>query len=68
ERREKVRAKFCVPLSRKEMEKDFEDMGERRLPRKPKKRPRVIQNQLDNLVVNGIVRLDISLNFVLAFI
>ncbi|KAF5777355.1 hypothetical protein HanXRQr2_Chr12g0534631 [Helianthus annuus] len=49
ERREKVRAKFSVPLSRKEMEKDFEDMGERRLPRKPKKRPRVIQNHLDTL-------------------
>lgn len=42
-----VRAKFSVPLSRREMEKDFEDMGERRLPRKPKKRPKVVQNQLD---------------------
>ncbi|PWA71111.1 hypothetical protein CTI12_AA283330 [Artemisia annua] len=31
------------------MEKDFEDMGERRLPRKPKKRPKVVQNQLDTL-------------------
>ncbi|XP_076924334.1 uncharacterized protein LOC143586743 isoform X2 [Bidens hawaiensis] len=49
ERREKGRAKFSVPLSRREMEKDFEDMGERRLPRKPKKRPKSIQNQLDTL-------------------
>ncbi|KAI7739967.1 hypothetical protein M8C21_004180 [Ambrosia artemisiifolia] len=45
----KGRPKFCVPLSRREMEKDFEDMGERRLPRKPKKRPKIIQNQLDTL-------------------
>ncbi|XP_076941707.1 uncharacterized protein LOC143611384 [Bidens hawaiensis] len=49
ERREKGRAKFSVPLSRREMEKDFEDMGERRLPRKPKKRPKSIQNHLDTL-------------------
>ncbi|XP_024991908.1 uncharacterized protein LOC112525848 isoform X1 [Cynara cardunculus var. scolymus] len=49
ERREKARAKFSVPLSRREMEKDFEDMGERRLPRKPKKRPKIVQNQLDTL-------------------
>ncbi|KAJ0683353.1 hypothetical protein HanPI659440_Chr16g0657401 [Helianthus annuus] len=45
----RVRAKFSVPLSRREMEKDFEDMGERRLPRKPKKRPKSLQNQLDTL-------------------
>ncbi|KAK1416132.1 hypothetical protein QVD17_31920 [Tagetes erecta] len=49
ERRVKARPKFSVPLSRREMEKDFEDMGERRLPRKPKKRPKIIQNQLDTL-------------------
>ncbi|KAK9063730.1 hypothetical protein SSX86_017602 [Deinandra increscens subsp. villosa] len=49
ERREKARAKFSVPLSRREMEKDFEDMGERRLPRKPKKRPKIVQNRLDTL-------------------
>ncbi|MFS8028670.1 hypothetical protein Hanom_Chr16g01513161 [Helianthus anomalus] len=47
--RVRVRAKFSVPLSRREMEKDFEDMGERRLPRKPKKRPKSLQNQLDTL-------------------
>ncbi|GJT59607.1 hypothetical protein Tco_1003140 [Tanacetum coccineum] len=53
-----VRAKFSVPLSRREMEKDFEDMGERRLPRKPKKRPKVVQNQLDvSTLVALIVRL-----------
>ncbi|KAI3817207.1 hypothetical protein L1987_10996 [Smallanthus sonchifolius] len=49
EGREKARAKFSVPLSRREMEKDFEDMGERRLPRKPKKRPKIVQNRLDTL-------------------
>ncbi|KAI3696230.1 hypothetical protein L1987_79241 [Smallanthus sonchifolius] len=43
------RAKFSVPLSRREMEKDFESMGERRLPRKPKKRPKIVQNKLDTL-------------------
>ncbi|XP_071687246.1 uncharacterized protein [Rutidosis leptorrhynchoides] len=46
---DKSRAIFSVPLSRREMEKDFEDMGERRLPRKPKKRPKSVQNQLDTL-------------------
>ncbi|KAI3720056.1 hypothetical protein L6452_20964 [Arctium lappa] len=46
---DRVRAKFSVSLSRREMEKDFEDMGERRLPRKPKKRPKSVQNQLDTL-------------------
>ncbi|CAI9278562.1 unnamed protein product [Lactuca saligna] len=49
QRRDRARAKFSVPLSRREMEKDFEDMGERRLPRKPKKRPKSVQNQLDTL-------------------
>lgn len=55
DRREKSRAKFSVPLSRREMEKDFEDMGERRLPRKPKKRPKIVQNQLDVSIISIIL-------------
>ncbi|KAI7753654.1 hypothetical protein M8C21_015796, partial [Ambrosia artemisiifolia] len=43
------RPKFSVSLSRREMEEDFMAMAGRRLPRKPKKRPRVVQKQLDTL-------------------
>lgn len=41
------RPKFSVSLSRRELEDDFLAMAGRRLPRKPKKRPRVVQRQLD---------------------
>lgn len=41
------RKKFSVPLSRGELEDDFMVMTGRRLPRKPKKRPRIVQKQLD---------------------
>ncbi|KAI3720054.1 hypothetical protein L6452_20962 [Arctium lappa] len=43
------RPKFSVSLSRRELEDDFTAMAGRRLPRKPKKRPRIIQKQLDTL-------------------
>ncbi|KAK1412060.1 hypothetical protein QVD17_33016 [Tagetes erecta] len=43
------RPKFSVSLSRRELEEDFTAMTGRRLPRKPKKRPRAIQKQLDTL-------------------
>ncbi|PWA36799.1 hypothetical protein CTI12_AA596420 [Artemisia annua] len=43
------RAKFSVGLSRLEVEDDFMKMTGRRLPRKPKKRPRAVQKQLDTL-------------------
>lgn len=43
------RPKFSVSLSRREIEDDFTVMAGRRLPRKPKKRPRIIQKQLDTL-------------------
>lgn len=43
------RPKFSVSLSRRELEEDFTAMTGRRLPRKPKKRPRIIQKQLDTL-------------------
>ncbi|KAI7741695.1 hypothetical protein M8C21_007657 [Ambrosia artemisiifolia] len=45
----KEREKFSVSLSRREMEENFTAMAGRRPPRKPKKRPRVIQKQLDTL-------------------
>ncbi|XP_076912040.1 uncharacterized protein LOC143570221 isoform X2 [Bidens hawaiensis] len=43
------KAKFSVSLTRRELEEDFTAMTGRRLPRKPKKRPRYIQKQLDTL-------------------
>lgn len=43
------RAKFSVALSRREVEDDFMTLTGRRLPRKPKKRPRAVQKQLDTL-------------------
>ncbi|KAL8229955.1 hypothetical protein R6Q57_014855 [Mikania cordata] len=43
------RLKFCVSLSRREVEEDFTAMTGRRLPRKPKKRSRIVQKQLDTL-------------------
>ncbi|GKC26736.1 hypothetical protein Tco_1034030 [Tanacetum coccineum] len=47
--KEKERAKFSISISRREIEEDFAVMSGRRLPRKPKKRPRYIQKQLDTL-------------------
>lgn len=46
---EKEREKFSVALSKKEIEEDFMAMMERRPPRRPKKRPRIVQNQIDTL-------------------
>ncbi|KAJ0718092.1 hypothetical protein HanLR1_Chr08g0266811 [Helianthus annuus] len=43
------RTKFSISLSRRELEEDFMAMAGRRLPRKPKKRPRFVQKQLDTL-------------------
>uniref|UniRef100_A0A0A0KT80 Thioesterase domain-containing protein n=1 Tax=Cucumis sativus TaxID=3659 RepID=A0A0A0KT80_CUCSA len=45
----KEREKFSVSLSKKEIEEDFMAMIERRPPRRPKKRPRIVQNQMDTL-------------------
>ncbi|PWA91255.1 hypothetical protein CTI12_AA092920 [Artemisia annua] len=47
--KEMERAKFSISISRREIEEDFAVMSGRRLPRKPKKRPRYIQKQLDTL-------------------
>lgn len=43
----KVRPKFSVPLARKEIEEDFMEILGHRPPRRPKKRPRMVQKQLD---------------------
>ncbi|GAB4853569.1 hypothetical protein Ancab_017760 [Ancistrocladus abbreviatus] len=43
------RAKFSVPLSRQEVEEDFMEMLGKRPPRKPRKRPKYVQKQLDAL-------------------
>lgn len=55
------RAKFSVPLSRNEIEDDFVEMTGRRPPRKPKKRPRYIQRQLD--VSCRFFLIDFNINF-----
>ncbi|GAB4838237.1 hypothetical protein Ancab_027768 [Ancistrocladus abbreviatus] len=43
------RVKFSVSLSRQEVEEDFMEMLGKRPPRKPKKRPKYVQKQLDAL-------------------
>ncbi|GAB2291471.1 hypothetical protein Dimus_025726 [Dionaea muscipula] len=43
------RAKFSVPLSRQEVEDDFMEILGKRPPRKPKKRPKYVQRQMDTL-------------------
>ncbi|CAN1826470.1 hypothetical protein LINPERHAP1_LOCUS31563 [Linum perenne] len=43
------RAKFSASLSRKEIEDDFMAMFGHRPARRPKKRPRIVQKQLDSL-------------------
>lgn len=53
EKEREERAKFYPTLKRKEVEDDFMKMTGRRPPRKPKKRPRAVQKQLD---VSGISR------------
>ncbi|KAL6577651.1 hypothetical protein OROMI_009979 [Orobanche minor] len=45
----KERAKFSVSLSKREIEEDFFSIAGHRPPRRPKKRARIIQKQLDTL-------------------
>ncbi|ONI31446.1 hypothetical protein PRUPE_1G313700 [Prunus persica] len=47
--KEKERVKFAVSLTKKEIEEDFMVMLGHRPPRRPKKRPRNVQKQLDTL-------------------
>ncbi|KAJ8562990.1 hypothetical protein K7X08_031442 [Anisodus acutangulus] len=47
EKRERV--KYSVSLSRREREEDFMAMVGHRPPRRPKKRPKLVQNKLDTL-------------------
>ncbi|KAL0797006.1 hypothetical protein Bca101_068383 [Brassica carinata] len=48
EKDEKLR--FSVSLLKKEIEVDFSNMIGKRLPRRPKKRPRIVQKKLNNLL------------------
>ncbi|XP_059655491.1 uncharacterized protein LOC132302600 [Cornus florida] len=43
------RPKFSVSLSRREIEHDFREMVGHRPPRRPKKRAKIVQNQVDSL-------------------
>ncbi|TXG57371.1 hypothetical protein EZV62_018684 [Acer yangbiense] len=43
----KERPKFSMALSKKEIEEDFMELVNHRPPRRPKKRPRIVQKQLD---------------------
>ncbi|KAL1295914.1 hypothetical protein HN51_056731 [Arachis hypogaea] len=43
------KVKFSLPLARKEIEDDFMVLVGHRPPRRPKKRPRIVQRQLDSL-------------------
>ncbi|XP_011070785.1 uncharacterized protein LOC105156369 [Sesamum indicum] len=43
------RAKFSVPLAKREIEEDFFAMVGHRPPRRPKKRAKIVQKQLDTL-------------------
>ncbi|KAK3189284.1 hypothetical protein Dsin_028845 [Dipteronia sinensis] len=45
----KERPKFSMALSKKEIEEDFMELVNHRPPRRPKKRPRIVQKQLDTL-------------------
>ncbi|KAL6566376.1 hypothetical protein OROGR_001991 [Orobanche gracilis] len=45
----KERAKFSVSLSKREIEEDFFAIAGHRPPRRPKKRTRIVQKQLDTL-------------------
>jgi hypothetical protein len=47
EEKEKERVVFSVPLSKKEIEEDFMAMLGHRPSRRPKKRPRIVQKQMD---------------------
>ncbi|XP_050225516.1 uncharacterized protein LOC126674997 [Mercurialis annua] len=46
---QEVRPKFAVAMSKKEIEEDFMALLGHRPPRRPKKRPRNLQKQLDSL-------------------
>ncbi|KDP20140.1 hypothetical protein JCGZ_05909 [Jatropha curcas] len=45
----KERIKFSVPLSKTEIEQDFMEIARIRPPRRPKKRPRIVQKYLDSI-------------------
>ncbi|KAF5450898.1 hypothetical protein F2P56_031214 [Juglans regia] len=61
EKKEKKRTKLTVPLTRKEIEEDFIEFLGHRPPRRPKKRLRNVQKQLDSLFP-GLWLLDITVD------
>lgn len=52
------KTKFSVSLSKEEMEEDFLAMVGTRPPRRPKKRPRIVQRQLDVRLYHGLGYVD----------
>ncbi|CAN1826479.1 hypothetical protein LINPERHAP1_LOCUS31563 [Linum perenne] len=66
EKEEKPRAKFSASLSRKEIEDDFMAMFGHRPARRPKKRPRIVQKQLDVSQFDGSLSLTLP-NFFSVF-
>ncbi|XP_024023244.1 uncharacterized protein LOC21398538 isoform X2 [Morus notabilis] len=53
---EKERVNFSVALEKKEIEEDFMELLGHRPPRRPKKRPRIVQKQLDTLFPGLLLR------------
>ncbi|KAF7131619.1 hypothetical protein RHSIM_Rhsim09G0106000 [Rhododendron simsii] len=47
--KKRERSRFSVSLSRREIEEDFRAMTEHRPPRRPKKRPKIVQKELDTI-------------------
>ncbi|KAM4095257.1 hypothetical protein ACJW30_08G016000 [Castanea mollissima] len=59
--KEKQRTKLIVPLGKKEVEEDFMEMIGQRPARRPKKRPRIVQKQIDTLFP-GMWLMDITVD------
>ncbi|KAF5745252.1 hypothetical protein HS088_TW07G00835 [Tripterygium wilfordii] len=53
---EKERAKFSIQLTRKEIEHDFKALVGHRPARRPKKRPRTVQKELDSIFPGVLLR------------
>lgn len=68
---EKERVKFSVPLARREIEEDFLAFAGRRPPRRPQKRPKYVQKQLDvsesNLMCTNVMYFQFYLGFLCKF-
>ncbi|KAI8539087.1 hypothetical protein RHMOL_Rhmol09G0153900 [Rhododendron molle] len=47
--KKRERSRFSVSLSRQEIEEDFRALTGHKLPRRPKKRPKIVQKELDTI-------------------